>query len=186
LLLFLNDFEKEVLIVAAKKNFRQGKVTLKDNFLHCLQMTLIWEGGYTDNPSDPGGKTNWGITWKEYNRYRRSKGLKIRTVRFLTRDEMHEIYKTNYWDSMKCDDLPIGVDHAVFDLAVNNGVGRARQFLAIAKKRGVLAPQDLIDSICDQRLIFDRHLKRLWKVFGNGWYRRIQGVRKEAKGLVTV
>lgn len=159
---------------------------MKENFLISLKYTLQYEGGYSNNPNDPGGPTNLGITWREYNLYRTQKGLPIQSVKYITDDEMHEIYKNNYWNAINGDSLASGIDFSLFDLAVNNGVGRAKQFSSVASKYHPNGPSsDIIDSICNQRLSFDKGLTNLWPVFGVGWSRRIEGVRRQAKELIT-
>ena len=77
---------------------------------------------------------------------------------------------------MNCDELPAGLDLAVYDAAVNNGTGRAHQWLDIT--------QD-IDKYCDLRLRFDQSLGHLWRVFGSGWSTRIAGIRHQAKTLAA-
>ena len=147
------------------------------NFDVCFDICLQWEGGYTNNPDDPGGPTNLGIIQSpEYNNYRRSKGLPLQSVRWITREEAKDIYKNKYWDVMNCDNLPPGLDLAVFDASVNNGTGRAHQWLDIT--------QD-IDKYCDLRLRFDQSLGHLWRVFGSGWSTRIAGIRHQAQTLAA-
>ena len=157
---------------------------MNQDFLKSLSLTLQYEGGYSNNPDDPGGPTNFGITQHVYNTYRTSKNFPIQTVKNISTDEMHEIYEINYWNASSCQTLPSGVDFAVFDLAVNNGVGRAKQFLVVANNLYPNGPSlDIIDSICDQRLEFDKSLGHSWAVFGNGWTKRIEGVRQQAKAM---
>jgi lysozyme family protein len=157
---------------------------MNQNFLKSLSATLKYEGGYTNNPDDPGGPTNLGITWREYNIYRHKKGLPVQSVKYITVDEMREIYKNNYWNLLNCDSLSSGVDFSIFDLAVNNGVGRAKQFLTIANTLHPNGcPEDMVNSICDQRLAFDKRLGRLWRVFGAGWSKRIADVRQQSLRL---
>jgi lysozyme family protein len=152
---------------------------VNENFLTSLKFTLQYEGGYSNHPDDPGGPTNFGITQRVYNTYRTNKKLQVQSVKSITTDEVHEIYQINYWNLCRCDTLPSGVDFAVFDLAVNNGVGRANEFIPIAMQKPNASL--MIDSICDQRLDYDKSLVRLWKVFGKGWTKRIEGVRQQAK-----
>ena|SRR5271157_553802 len=154
---------------------------MSNNFLIALSFTLQYEGGYSNNPDDPGGPTNFGITQHVYNTYRIQKNLPIQPVKNINADEMHEIYQINYWNASNCQNLPSGVDFAVFDLAVNNGVGRAKEFLPEAMTNHDVS--DIIDSICDQRLEFDKSLGHSWAIFGNGWTKRIEGVRQQAKTL---
>ena len=146
------------------------------NFDTCIDIALQWEGGYSNLAADPGGPTNLGIIQTEYNSFRHSKGLPLQSVRWITQAEAREIYRTKYWDVMNCDDLPAGLDLAVVDAAINNGTGRAHQWLDIT--------QD-IDKYCDLRLRFDQSLGRLWRVFGSGWATRISGIRYQAKTLAA-
>jgi len=146
------------------------------NFETCYRTTLQWEGGYSNLPDDPGGPTNLGIIQTEYNAWRRSKGLPLQSVRWITYDEAKAIYKNKYWDVMNCDALPAGLDLAVYDAAVNNGTGRARLWLNRTKD---------IDAFCDLRLHFDQSLGHLWHVFGAGWSTRIAGIRRQAKKLAS-
>ncbi len=153
---------------------------MQNNFEASLTQTLKWEGGFSNDKGDPGGPTDYGVTWAEYNRFRRSKGLTTRSVRLITMDEVQEIYKQNYWDAIGADNLAIGVDYACFDLAVNNGVSRAKQFLAKALRYTDGSPAATINAICDYRLSYDEGLGKLWRLFGAGWGRRISGVRRDA------
>ena len=157
---------------------------MEENFLISLTFTLQYEGGYSNHPDDPGGPTNMGITQHVYNLYRTDKDLPIQSVKNISIDEMHEIYKNNYWNIAGCSVLPSGIDFAIFDLAVNNGIGRAKQFLLKTNNINPnVYPEAIIDSICDQRLDFDKSLGHLWIVFGKGWTKRIEGVRQQAKNL---
>lgn len=90
-----------------------------------LVFTLKWEGGYTNDPLDPGGATNFGIIQKRYDQYRKSKGLNKQSVKFITKAEYVEIYEDYYWKPVRSEYLqgPLGL--ALFDTAVNMGVGGA-------------------------------------------------------------
>jgi lysozyme family protein len=113
-------------------------------------------------------------------------------------DEAKAIYRRHYWDALRCDELPAGVDYAVFDYGVNSGVGRAAKVLQRVcgvKDDGVLGPltmaavirqesNALIRAICDERLRFLRSLKS-WRVFGRGWSRRVDEVRAAALAMAT-
>lgn len=100
---------------------------MKQNFDYALGRVLGHEGGFSDHPEDNGGETMWGITHRTYDAYRRAKGLPTQSVQEITRSEMIEIYRREYWDAVRGDDLPAGVDYAIFDFAVNSGPGRAAQ-----------------------------------------------------------
>lgn len=158
---------------------------MNNNFIKCLSFTLKFEGGYTNNPKDPGGPTNMGVTQKEYNIYRQSKNLLIQSVKLISMGEVNDIYENSYWNQCDCNNLSSGIDFAVFDLSVNNGVKRAKTFLSIALKLFPNGPSsDIIDSICNQRLSFDKSLGELWNTFGHGWTIRIENVRVQSKQLI--
>ncbi len=115
-----------------------------ERFFKCLQFILKWEGGYSNHPNDPGGKTNKGITQRVYDLYRTSKKLPRRDVRFISDDEVREIYFHKYWVRAHAGDLPAPLDLVVFDTAVNCGVGTAIRFLQQAlREMGyvAIAPQ---------------------------------------------
>src|SRR5712691_4793819 len=107
-----------------------------------LSRLLVHEGGYSNHPSDPGGPTNWGITIHDARAYWK-KDATASDVRAMPLDVAKEIYRSKYWRAMRCDDLPAGVDYAVFDYGVNSGIGRAGKVLrrtldlAIARHQGV-------------------------------------------------
>jgi lysozyme family protein len=161
-----------------------------------LRRVLAHEGGYTNHPSDPGGPTNFGITIADYRKYVKPNATAA-DVEAMRADEAKAIYRTKYWDAMRCDDLPAGVDYAVFDYGVNSGIGRAQKVLErIIETRSadgkvsdaelsVIRKKDartLINGICDERLAFLKSL-RTWAVFGNGWSRRVAEVRTAALAM---
>lgn len=97
-------------------------------FTDALHHVLKREGGYVNDPLDPGGATNQGITQAVYDDWRDSQHLVPRTVRQLTPDEVATIYDTRYWDAVRGDELNAEDANCalqVFDMAVNAGVGRA-------------------------------------------------------------
>ena len=169
---------------------------MKSNFEYCLNETLKWEGGYSNHPSDPGGATQKGVTQARYNEYRNDTGRSKRSVRHLEKAELQDIYRKYYWDVVKGDSLPSGVDLAVFDFAVNSGPSRAARYLQNivgAKPDGKIGPMTIetvegmhipftIKALCDDRLAFVKRLKT-WRVFGKGWSRRIKGIKKAALKL---
>lgn len=162
---------------------------MKENFDLCHPWVLAHEGGYVNHPKDPGGATNQGITTATYRAYLKRKGLPMTDVRNLTPEQRDEIYRTQYWDKVMGDDLPDGIDYAIYDFAVNSGPGRAVKFIqrivgvkedgvmglqTLAAIRGVNDRRDLIIRLCEERF---RWLKRLktWGTFGKGWTRRVMG-----------
>lgn len=156
----------------------------------CLARLLVHEGGYTNNPHDPGGPTNFGITIADYRRYVKP-GASAADVKAMKVEEAKTIYRKKYWraNGLDCDDLPAGVDDTLFDYRVNSGVGRADKVLRRvcgladgASNRGLLAalgerePAAVIETVNDERLKFLRSLKT-WPVFGRGWNARVVEVR---------
>lgn len=170
---------------------------MKDNLEPALGRVLAHEGGYVNHPADPGGATNRGVTQRVYDAYRERKGLARRSVRAITADEVSDIYKSQYWDAVRGDELPSGVDYAVFDYAVNSGPRRAIMDLQRELKvtvDGIIGqitmraiqdaePFDLIERLCARRMRFLRNLKT-WKHFGKGWERRVNEVREGAFALL--
>lgn len=170
---------------------------MNDNYDEALKLMLLHEGGYSNHPADPGGPTNFGITLADYRRYI-NKAATALDVRNMKIEDAKKIYRAQYWDAQKCDELPPGVDYAIFDYGVNSGVGRSgkvlRRILDLDDKTysitpGVLAvsrakdPDDLIDRICDERLAFLKRLKT-WPTFGAGWGRRVHECRSAAHAMV--
>lgn len=165
------------------------------NFAKLLKPLVGIEGGVSDRPlkADPGGLTNKGVTQATYDLYRKSRGLALRSVRALTQAEMTEIYKVQFWDAVKGDSLPGGLDWAVFDFAVNSGASRAvkeLQRVLGVKLDGIVGLDTLgavdradtaktINHYCDRRLVFMRGLKN-WGANKNGWRRRVSEVRAAA------
>ena len=166
---------------------------MSDGFQRALPKILVHEGGFVDHPDDPGGATNKGVTQGTYNSWRRQTGQPQRSVREITDNEVHAIYKDSYWDAVKADSLPDGVAYCTFDAAVNSGPGRAVRWLQQsvgARVDGVVGPetlgkaeaadpQDTINKYCDMRLAFMKRLRH-WNSFKNGWTRRVAEVRRQA------
>lgn len=166
------------------------------NFLVCLEVTLQLEGGYSNNPHDPGGDTNYGITQRVFNAWHSLRGEPPVNVRYITQDEVRGIYRDQYWNHVRGDDLPPGVDLVVFDEGVNSGpvksirdlqrclgVSSDGQFGVITlRATKAAAPATLIDKVCDWRLSW-LHRLRSWKYFGRGWTRRVEKIRQEAKKM---
>jgi len=163
-----------------------------------LRRLLAHEGGYTNDPSDPGGPTNFGITIADYRKYVKPDATAA-DVKAMRVEEAKGIYRARYWDALACDDLPAGIDYAVFDYGVNSGIGRSgrvlRRVLKLADDTGavsdeVIAAADVSDAraaivaICDERLRFLQSLKT-WDVFGKGWGRRVAEVKAAALAMAA-
>lgn len=164
----------------------------KTDFEECLAITLTHEGGWADHPRDPGGATMKGVTLATFRHYR--PGATKDDLRAISGADLARIYRDGYWNPVRGNDLPAGVNLAVFDFGVNSGPARARRHLqgAVgAKQDGVIGPEtmdavrskrgdDLVRAICARRMSFVRGL-RTWEVFGRGWSRRIADI--EARGV---
>ncbi|HET7849057.1 MAG TPA: glycosyl hydrolase 108 family protein, partial [Pseudolabrys sp.] len=163
-----------------------------------LARVLAHEGGYSNHPADPGGPTNFGITIADYRRYVKP-GATAADVKAMTVGEAKAIYRARYWDAQRCDDLPAGVDYAVFDYGVNSGIGRSGKVLrrmlrlpddtslvtdAVIAAAAAADAKALVAAICDERLRFLRSLKT-WRVFGKGWSARVAEVRAFALQLAA-
>ena len=165
---------------------------MRENFDTCLSHVLRHEGGYVDHPRDPGSATNMGITQRTLSDWRGYPVSKAQ-VRALGRDEVAAIYRARYWNAVRGDDLPAGLDLVAFDGAVNSGPLRGAQWLQTGLgvtadgKIGPLTlraaasckPADAINRACDARLGFLRRLGT-WATFGRGWTSRVADVRSTA------
>ncbi len=171
---------------------------MKANFQKCLSLVLVHEGGFVNHPADPGGATNKGVTLATYRAYVKKNGT-VEDLKNITQAQVATVYKKHYWDAVRGDDLPSGVDYAVFDFAVNSGPGRAAKYLQAVvgvSHDGVIGPATLaavrgadpslvINLLCDRRMAFLQALST-WKTFGKGWSRRVLEVRSEAIKMVSV
>ena len=154
-----------------------------------LARLLVHEGGYSDHPADPGGPTNFGITLCDYRKYVK-RDATAADVEAMNVEEAKRIYRAKYWNAQRCDELPAGIDYAVFDYGVNSGIGRSMKVLQrvvgvtadgvpgpqTMRAVGASDPKAVIVAICDERLRFLKSL-RTWPVFGKGWSRRVADVR---------
>lgn len=143
---------------------------MKQNYDFILKEVLKSEGGYSNDPSDPGGPTNFGITIHDYRAYINASGT-ADDVRNMSLEQAETIYKSKYWNKVNGDELPSGVDYCVFDYAVNSGVSRANRIYHTYANAS-----NPIDAICNERLRFLKGL-RTWRLFGRGWSTRVDHVR---------
>lgn len=169
---------------------------MRDNFGPALALVLQHEGGFVHHKLDPGGATNRGVTQAVYDDWRVTHGMTKQSVKNITDAEVMAIYKARYWDVVKGDALPIGVDYCVFDFAVNSGTHRAARYLQEAVGAdvdGIIGPaslaaveaenpSNLIDAVCNARLAFLQRLPT-FDTFGKGWTRRVSDVRAKAKAM---
>lgn len=166
---------------------------MKANFDACMAEVFRHEGGYANNPQDPGGETNRGISRRSYPK---------EDIRGMTQERAALIYRRDFWDACKCDDLPSGIDLATFDAAVNSGPYRAAKWLQQAvgvDADGKIGPQTItaakttygpaaVQRAIGFRLAFMRAAKgpggkRLWDDFGKGWQRRCDEVQALAERM---
>ncbi len=113
-------------------------------FTEALKLTLSFEGGYTHNPDDPGGATNQGVTQKVYDKYRIERNLGVQSVRFISKQEISDIYLNQYWVPGSCALLhaPVGAFH--FDSCVNLGLNQAGKLLQRALGMAEMAVDGVI------------------------------------------
>lgn len=147
------------------------------NFEDAFKKLIVHEGGYVNDPRDPGGETKYGISKRAYPAV---------DIKNLTLDGAKLIYKRDYWDRCRCDDLPEAVRFDVFDAAVNSGVKQAIVWLQRAL--GVVA-DGVIGGITlsfaektdgyllamkynGTRLLFMTNLPT-WPTYSKGWAKRI-------------
>lgn len=168
---------------------------MKENFDLSFRSVLKHEGGFVNHSADPGGMTNLGVTkraWEEYVGHE----VDEKAMRALTPDAVAPFYRARYWDRIRGDHLPAGIDYAVFDCAVNSGPSRAIKLVQRAcsiNDDGVLGPvtlasvNNLDPGILLTRLMTYRleFLQRLphFATFGKGWVRRVQEVDRLARSL---
>ncbi|MEN9589897.1 MAG: hypothetical protein RLZZ481_1683 [Pseudomonadota bacterium] len=167
------------------------------NFPASLALILKSEGGFVNHPRDPGGMTNLGVTrnvWKEWVKHEVDEA----EMRSLTPELVTPLYKQRYWDACKCDDLPRGVDYAVFDSAVNMGSSRAAKLLQTAlgvTADGVIGratiaaataadPTELLEAFSLGKEAFYQSLPT-FATFGKGWLNRVAHVQDAAEGMMS-
>ncbi len=146
-------------------------------FDEAFQILLTLEGGYVDDPNDPGGRTNMGITERFYP---------DEHIESLTVDRARQIYKQDYWDRCCCDELPGPLNLLVYDTAVNQGpivaIRTLQRTLKIAQD-GIIGPQTLQAAkrlngretcalyLADRALVYT--LARNFGRYGRGWFKRL-------------
>ena len=170
---------------------------MKHNWEKSLEVILHHEGGYVNHPKDPGGETNMGVTKRVYEDFGGTKDMKE-----LTKEDVEPIYKKNYWDRVKGDDLPEGLDLMIFDFAVNAGTGRAAKFIqrlvnttvdggigpnTLGKIKEYVVTYGIEETITSYALMRQNYYESLstFDTFGKGWTRRVSEVTEKAKEWIS-
>lgn len=164
-------------------------------------MILHHEGGYVNHPKDPGGETNLGVTKRVYEEWCMSNDLIQKDMKDLEVADVGPIYKENYWDRVKGDDLPAGLNLCVFDFGVNAGPGRAAKYLQAligTTVDGGIGPntlkcveeyvdehglQETIEAYQKDRQSYYEELST-FETFGRGWTRRVEETTSSALEMV--
>lgn len=155
---------------------------MTSRFDHAIAFVLTHEGGYVNDPKDPGGETRFGISKRSYPNV---------DIKKLTLPEAIAIYKRDYWDRIRGDELPPDVAFFAFDTAVNMGTGQAVRILQKAggvKADGAIGPKTfqaakapgLVEEMAELRREIYRDIPAFSR-FGNGWIRRTNEAMEEAK-----
>lgn len=147
------------------------------NFAFAIERVLGHEGGYVNNPDDPGGETNWGISKRSYPEL---------DIKNLTRDQAIAIYNIDFWMKARCSSLPDSVAYQALDFAVNSGPVPA--IMALQRAAGAIpdgfvgpvtmarivamSPHDLVCRYLAERLEYMTNAKN-WPNAGRSWARRI-------------
>jgi lysozyme family protein len=150
---------------------------MPDPFEAAVDFVLTAEGGFVDDPSDPGGLTKFGISQRAYPHL---------NIRELTIEDAKTLYRKDYWDRCSCDKLPAGIAFIVFDAAVNQGVSASIRILQRAlnvKEDGVIGPATLAAAAAQTpegpiaeiiaRRSLGYALSPLAGTDGLGWFRRL-------------
>ena len=147
------------------------------DFDKAFERVIGHEGGYVNDPRDPGGETKYGISKRAYPNV---------DIKNLTLDQAKEIYRRDYWNRLHLDELPVAVRFDLFDAAINSGVSAAAKFLqraagtaadGVIGKLTIAAANGMDPQRLDKRLSGYRlqYLCDLFTfpTFGKGWVRRV-------------
>ena len=160
---------------------------MKANFEACMTAVFKHEGGYVNDPHDPGGETNLGISKRSYPK---------EDIRNMTRARAAQIYRRDFWDKLRCDELPAGLDLVAFDAAVNSGPSRGAKWLqqalgvavdgkvglaTIGAAKNTYTPAAVLRAVGFRRAF----LKTLptWERYKNGWTKRLDSVEAVASAM---
>ena len=155
-----------------------------------LEHIRVCEGGWSDDPKDPGGCTQHGITlrtWQDQGH----PGATCASLRLITWADAAEIYTTIYWAGVRGDELPAGVDLLICDHGVNAGTGRALRLLQgvgykpLAQADSQPIGVDFLARIAEARRDYYRS-RPGFRYFGRGWLRRVDAAERAALLLIGV
>ena len=167
---------------------------MQNNFQKCLELVLKSEGGWVNNPKDPGGETNLGVTKKVWQEWI---GHEVKTMQGLTPTDVAPMYQAKYWMACYANQLPIGVDYMAFDAAVNMGAGRSVKLLqeclgcvpdgTIGPRTMQLIdgkdPKDVVEAFSQRKIGFYESLPT-FPTFGKGWLKRVEDVKQNALKMI--
>jgi lysozyme family protein len=170
---------------------------MNTNWQKSFELMLQSEGGFVNHPRDPGGMTNLGVTkatWESWV----GREVDEAEMRRLTADKVEPLYKERYFDAVRGDELPAGLDYLMFDFAVNAGAGRAIKILQAAvgvtpdggfgpiTMAAVQAvdPVELIKRFSQAKEDFYRSLTT-FSTFGKGWLNRVADVKVKASAMLA-
>lgn len=169
---------------------------MKENWVKSLELLLKHEGGFVDDPHDRGSQTNMGISKKSYPN---------EDIKNLTVERAGEFYKRDYWNPMKCDNLPSGIDFLIFDFGVNSGSITAIKTLQRALNRfgcnlvcdGFIGKRTLAkaeelgrsiitDLLNERRIFYDKIIQNdpSQERFRRGWMNRVDNLAVEVKEFI--
>ena len=174
---------------------------MAEAFDTCLAFTLRAEGGYVDDPADPGGATNMGITLATFRQWSDDAELGPAQVQDMTERTARAIYRSLYWNPLRADALPAGVDLSVFDMGVNAGIWGSARLLQRAigftgdevdgcigpETLGAAAtcdPRSLVNDLADRQAAYYRSLAE-FPTFGAGWLNRTDARRRAALAMIV-
>ena len=170
---------------------------MKENFDEALKAILKHEGGYVHHKLDPGGMTNLGVTKKVWEEWV-GKAVGEKEMRALTPAIVAPMYRKKYWDAVKGDELPSGLDYLMFDFAINAGPARAIRTMQKAigtNPDGAIGPKtmaalkaadpnDLIAKFSLEKELFYKALPT-FATFGKGWLRRVDEAKSHAVTMLA-
>lgn len=141
----------------------------KSDFDKAFDFTMKWEGGYVNDPNDPGGETKYGISKRSYPDI---------DIKNLTKDRAKILYRQDYWEALNCHKTPWPINIVLFDFGVNLGVSRAKKYYKTTPIADTVSAfalnlikvrEDYYNRLAERRVKFKKYLK--------GWLNRTQALR---------